>query len=206
MKKLIMAAAVLMLVACSKEEKVKTEKSGGFSDLVSTAKNYKNINSSMQDVTKNIENLKNIPPLTNEELKAVLPEQLLGLKRRELSVGDNAMMNLSTAEAKYADDDKSKKIKVEIIDGAGETGSAMVSIMMMGLNINKEKTTETGFEKSTEINGAKSIISENKSGDEIESKIQTVLKNRYLVTLSADGFSYEELKTALGELNSSALK
>ena len=206
MKKLIMAIAVLMLVACSKEEKVKTEKSGGFSDLVSTAKNYKNINSSMQDVTKNIENLKNIPPLTNEELKAVLPEQLLGLKRRELSVGDNAMMNLSTAEAKYADDDKSKKIKVEIIDGAGETGSAMVSIMMMGLNINKEKTTETGFEKSTEINGAKSIISENKSGDEIESKIQTVLKNRYLVTLSADGFSYEELKTALGELNSSALK
>ena len=201
-----MAIAVLMLVACSKEEKVKTEKSGGFSDLVSTAKNYKNINSSMQDVTKNIENLKNIPPLTNEELKAVLPEQLLGLKRRELSVGDNAMMNLSTAEAKYADDDKSKKIKVEIIDGAGETGSAMVSIMMMGLNINKEKTTETGFEKSTEINGAKSIISENKSGDEIESKIQTVLKNRYLVTLSADGFSYEELKTALGELNSSALK
>ena len=206
MKKLIMAIAVLMLVACSKEEKVKTEKSGGFSDLVSTAKNYKNINSSMQDVTKNIENLKNIPPLTNEELKAVLPEQLLGLKRRELSVGDNAMMNLSTAEAKYADDDKIKKIKVEIIDGAGETGSAMVSIMMMGLNINKEKTTETGFEKSTEINGAKSIISENKSGDEIESKIQTVLKNRYLVTLSADGFSYEELKTALGELNSSALK
>ena len=201
-----MAIAVLMLVACSKEEKVKTEKSGGFSDLVSTAKNYKNINSSMQDVTKNIENLKNIPPLTNEELKAVLPEQLLGLKRRELSVGDNAMMNLSTAEAKYADDDKIKKIKVEIIDGAGETGSAMVSIMMMGLNINKEKTTETGFEKSTEINGAKSIISENKSGDEIESKIQTVLKNRYLVTLSADGFSYEELKTALGELNSSALK
>ena len=205
MKKLMIAAAALMLVTCSKEEKVKEEKTGGFSDLVSTAKTYGKMGSSMQDVTKNIENLKNIPPLTNDELKAVLPEILLGLKRKELSVGDNAMMNLSTAEAKYADDEN-RRVKVEIVDGAGETGSAMVSIMMMGLNVNKEKTTEFGFEKSTEINGAKSIVSEYKNGEDINSEIQTVLKNRYLVTLKADGFTYEELKSALSTLNNSALK
>lgn len=205
MKKLMIVASALMLIACSKEEKVKTEKSGGLSDLVSTAKNYSKINSSMEDVGKNIENLKALTPLTNDELKAVLPEIILGLKRKELSVGDNAMMNLSTAEAKYADEE-GKRVKVEIIDGAGETGSAMVSIMMMGLNVNKEKTTETGFEKSVEINGAKSIVSENKNGEEIDSKIQTVLKNRYLVTLTADGFTYEQLKSALSTLNNSALK
>ena len=205
MKKLMIAAAALMLVTCSKEEKVKEEKTGGFSDLVSTAKTYGKMGSSMQDVTKNIKNLKSIPPLTNDELKAVLPEILLGLKRKELSVGDNAMMNLSTAEAKYADDEN-RRVKVEIVDGAGETGSAMVSIMMMGLNVNKEKTTEFGFEKSTEINGAKSIVSEYKNGEDINSEIQTVLKNRYLVTLKADGFTYEELKSALSTLNNSALK
>ncbi len=205
MKKLMITAAALMLVTCSKEEKVKEEKTGGLSDLVSTAKTYGKMGSSMQDVTKNIENLKNIPPLTNDELKAVLPEILLGLKRKELSVGDNAMMNLSTAEAKYADDEN-RRVKVEIVDGAGETGSAMVSIMMMGLNVNKEKTTEFGFEKSTEINGAKSIVSEYKNGEDINSEIQTVLKNRYLVTLKADGFTYEELKSALSTLNNSALK
>lgn len=201
----MIATSVLLLVACSKEEKVKTEKTGSLSDLVSSAKSYSKVSSSMQDVTKNIENLKNIPPLTNEELKAVLPDQLLGLKRKELSVGDNAMMNLSTAEAKYTDDNN-KKIKVEIIDGAGETGSAMVSIMMLGMNVNQEKITETGFEKSTEINGAKSIISEDKKSEKISSKIQTVLKNRYLLTLNADGFSYDELSKAIGELNTSALK
>ena len=205
MKKLMIIAAALMLVTCSKEEKVKEEKTGDLSDLVSTAKTYGKMGSSMQDVTKNIENLKNIPPLTNDELKAVLPEILLGLKRKELSVGDNAMMNLSTAEAKYSDDD-GNRVKVEIVDGAGETGSAMVSIMMMGLNVNKEKTTEFGFEKSTEINGVKSIVSERKEGENINSEIQTVLKNRYLVTLKADGFSYEQLKSALSTLNNSALK
>lgn len=200
-----MATAVLLLVACSKEEKVQKEESGGLSDLISSTKDYSKMSSSMEEVTKNIEKLKNVEPLTNDQLKAFLPEQLLGLKRTELSVGDNSMMNLSTAESKYSDGDK-KEIKLEIIDGAGETGSAMVSIMIMGLNVNKEKTTESGFEKSTEINGVKSIVSEDKNGDKIQSKIQTVLKNRYLVTLSADGFSYEELKTALDELNSSALK
>ena len=205
MKKLMLTTAVLMLVACSKEEKVKEEKSGGLSDLVSTAKNYGKVSSSMEDVTKNMESLKSIQPLTNDELKTVLPETLLGLKRKELSVGDNAMMNLATAEAKYADEEN-KRIKVDIIDGAGETGSAMVSIMMMGLNVNKEKTTEFGFEKSTEINGAKSIVSETKNGEGVTSEIQTVLKNRYLVTLNSDGFSYEELKMALGEFNTSALK
>lgn len=201
----MITAAALLIVACSKEEKVTEEKTGGLSDLVSTAKTYGKVGSSMQDVTKNIENLKNITPLTNDELKAVLPEILLGLKRKELSVGDNAMMNLSTAEAKYADDAR-KRVKVEIVDGAGETGSTMVSIMMMGLNVNKEKTTEFGFEKSTEINGVKSIVSERKEGENINSEIQTVLKNRYLVTLKADGFSYEQLKSALGALNNSALK
>ena len=201
----MITAAALLIVACSKEEKVTEEKTGGLSDLVSTAKTYGKVGSSMQDVTKNIENLKNITPLTNDELKAVLPEILLGLKRKELSVGDNAMMNLSTAEAKYADD-AGKRVNVEIVDGAGETGSTMVSIMMMGLNVNKEKTTEFGFEKSTEINGVKSIVSERKEGENINSEIQTVLKNRYLVTLKADGFSYEQLKSALGALNNSALK
>lgn len=205
MKKLTFATAALLLMACSKEEKVKEEKSGGLSDMITSAKTYGKVSSSMGDVTKNIENLKNIPPLTNEELKAVLPEILLGLKRKELSVGDNAMMNLSTAEAKYADDE-SKRVKVEIVDGAGETGSTMVAIMMMGLNVDKEKTTEFGFEKSTEIDGVKSIVSERKEGENISSEIQTVLKNRYLVTLKADGFSYEELKSALGALNNSALK
>jgi hypothetical protein len=159
----------------------------------------------MEDVSKNIENLKNIPPMTNEELKSVFPENLLGLKRKELSVGDNAMMNISTAEAIYTDDNN-KRIKVEIIDGAGETGSTMVSIMMTGLNSDTDKTTETGFEKSTEINGVKSIVSENKDGERINSQIQTVLKNRYLLTLYANGFTFNELQKVLTELNSSALK
>lgn len=205
MKKLMLSAAALVLFCCSKEESKQKAKSGGLSDVVSNVKNYSKINSSVQDVSKNIETLKKITPLTNEELKALLPEELLGLKRKELSVGDNAMMQLASAEAKYSDGDQ-KKIKLEIMDGAGETGSAMVSILMMSFNMNKEKITETGYEKTAEINGNKAIIKENSGENYVNSSIQMVAKNRYLITLIGDGISYDDLEKALNQLKLSQLK
>ena len=205
MKKLMLSAAALVLFCCSKEESKQKAKSGGLSDVVSNVKNYSKINSSVQDVSKNIETLKKMTPLTNEELKALLPEELLGLKRKELSVGDNAMMQLASAEAKYSDGDQ-KKIKLEIMDGAGETGSAMVSILMMSFNMNKEKITETGYEKTAEINGNKAIIKENSGENYVNSSIQMVAKNRYLITLIGDGISYDDLEKALNQLKLSQLK
>lgn len=205
MKKLMLSAAALVLFCCSKEESKQEAKSGGLSDVVSNVKNYSKINSSVQDVSKNIEILKKMTPLTNEELKALLPEELLALKRKELSVGDNAMMQLASAEAKYSDGDQ-KKIKLEIMDGAGETGSAMVSILMMSFNMNKEKITETGYEKTAEINGNKAIIKENSGENYVNSSIQMVAKNRYLITLTGDGISYDDLEKALNQLKLSQLK
>ena len=201
----MLSAAALVLFCCSKEESKQKAKSGGLSDVVSNVKNYSKINSSVQDVSKNIETLKKMTPLTNEELKALLPEELLALKRKELSVGDNAMMQLASAEAKYSDGDQ-KKIKLEIMDGAGETGSAMVSILMMSFNMNKEKITETGYEKTAEINGNKAIIKENSGDNYVNSSIQMVAKNRYLITLTGDGISYDDLEKALNQLKLSQLK
>jgi hypothetical protein len=206
MKKLMISILALTLINCSKKETKTEEKAGGLSDIVSGVKNYSNMSKSMNDVTKNIEVLKKTTPLSNDELKAILPENLLGLKRTEFSVGDASMMNLSSAEAKYKNEDASKSMKLEIMDGAGETGSAMVSILMMGLNMNKEKQTETGFEKTTEIDGMKALVSEEKREDHVSSKIQIIVKARYLLTISGQGFTYEELSKAVGEINTSALK
>ena len=201
----MMGVLALSLISCSKSETQTDEKSGGLSNIVSTAKNYGKMSSSVNDVSKNIETLKKLTPLTNEELKQVLPERMMDLKRVELSVGDASMMNLVSAEARYKGENN-KDINLQIMDGAGEMGSAMISMLMMALNADKEKITETGYEKSAEINGTKAIISEDTSGDNVNSKIQMIIKNRYLLTLSGNQISYEELKSALGEVNMSALK
>ncbi|KIA90605.1 hypothetical protein [Kaistella jeonii] len=204
MKKLMMSILALTLISCTKSETKTEEKSGGISDLVSGVKNYSEISKSVDEVSKNIEVLKKTTPLSNEELKAILPESLLGLKRTEISVGDTSMMTLTTAEAKYKSEDR-KSIDVQIMDGAGEMGSAMVSSMMMGLGGNREKTTENRFEKTTEINGMKALVSEEKSGENVSSKIQVIAKKRYLFTMSGEGISYEDLLKAFGEINTSGL-
>lgn len=205
MKKLMISILALSLISCTKSETKTEEKSGGISDLVSGVKNYSEISKSVDEVSKNIEVLKKTTPLSNEELKAILPESLLGLKRTEISIGDTSMMALTTAEAKYKSEDR-KSIDVQIMDGAGEMGSAMVSSMMMGLGGNREKTTENGFEKTTEINGMKALVSEEKSGENVSSKIQVIAKKRYLFTMSGEGISYEDLLKAFGEINTSGLK
>lgn len=200
----MMSILALTLISCTKSETKTEEKSGGISDLVSGVKNYSEISKSVDEVSKNIEVLKKTTPLSNEELKAILPESLLGLKRTEISVGDTSMMTLTTAEAKYKSEDR-KSIDVQIMDGAGEMGSAMVSSMMMGLGGNREKTTENRFEKTTEINGMKALVSEEKSGENVSSKIQVIAKKRYLFTMSGEGISYEDLLKAFGEINTSGL-
>lgn len=206
MKKLLFAMSAILLISCSKTEKTEEEKSGGLSEAYSNAKNLNKLSNSMDDITKNTEELKKLTPLTNEELKPLLPEQILGLKRTELSVGDNAMMNMSSAESSYKNEDSSKKVNLQIMDGAGETGSAVVSMLMMSLNMDREKITETGFEKSKEIKGMKAMVSENKNGEIPNSEIQMIANNRYLITLKGDGISAEELEKAAGEINYSAFK
>lgn len=201
MKNLIILTAALMLVSCKKEEK-----SGGITDAISNVKNLNTLNNSLGDMEKNTEKLKSLTPLNNDDLKALLPEQLLGLKRSELSVGDNAMMKISNATSRYKNEEGTKNITLEITDGAGETGSAIVSLLMLSLNMNQEKQTETGFEKSTEINGIRALVSENKYNETIDSKIQMIAKERYLINLQGDGMSYEELKKAVEEINWSNFK
>ena len=206
MKTLIFAMSALLLISCSKTEKTTEEQPGGIAEGLSNVQNLNKLSNSMDGITKNIEALKKLTPLSNDELKPLLPEQLLGLKRTELSVGDNAMMNMSSAESSYNNEDSSKKLNLQIMDGAGETGSSVVSMLMMSLNMDREKITENGFEKSKEIKGMKAMISENKNGEITNSEIQMIANNRYLVTLKGDGIPAEELEKAVGELNFSNFK
>lgn len=197
-----------MLISCSKTEKTEKteEKSGGLSEAYSNVKNLNQLSNSMDDIAKHTEALKKLTPISNEQLKALLPEQLLGLKRTELSVGDTAMMNMSSAESSYRNEDSSKKVNLQIMDGAGETGSAVISMLMMSLKMDREKITETGFEKTKEINGIKSMISENKYGEVPNSEIQMIANNRYLITLRGEGIPADELEKTVSELNLSNFK
>ena len=205
MKKLFLVSSVLLLLTnCGKDPK-KDENSNSISDAIGGMKNINNLSNSMEDITKRAEELKKLTPLTNDELKAVIPESVLGLKRTSISVGDNMMMKISSAEAEYKDDEN-KKIKISITDGAGETGSAMITMLMMGFSTNSEKTTETSSEKMGEFNGVKASVKDNKDGENVDSEIQYILKDRYLISIDGDGYTSEDLKKVMDMIKDSNLK
>lgn len=201
MKKLIYVSILLASIACKKEEKDQPK-----SELGSAIENITNVgkmSASVDDVKNNMEELKTKTPVTNEELKAMIPENLYGLKRTEINIGSMSVMALQSAEATYKSDQK--KININIIDGAGEAGGGFISVLMMTLNADMEKTTENGFEKTQEINGTKAFVSERKSGDNIDSEIKLIQKGRYMIDASGDGLTVEELAKAISEIDFSKL-
>ncbi|MGX9987038.1 hypothetical protein [Soonwooa purpurea] len=204
MKKSILLLSVLSMMACKKSED-KTSESSSIGKAVDAAQSYSNIATSMDDIQKNIERLKTIKPLSNEEMKSALPETILGLKRTEIRVGDASMMGLVSAEATYSDE-ANKRIEINIMDGAGETGSAMISMLLIALKAESEKSTAKGFEKTTNFNNVRAIVSEEKEADEVDADIQYILKDRYTVKIDGNGYTLDQLKPVMDAINTSALK
>ena len=201
---MILSVSLLVMASCSKEKESEKE-STSIGDVFNGVKTMNTLSNSMEDIQKNTERLQKLTPISNDELKAVLPETLLGLPRVSFSVGDNSMMKISSAEAEYKDENN-KNIKLKVLDGAGETGSAMISILMMGLTSNSEKTTQDGFEKMGDFNGTKAQIKETNRESGVDSEINYILKDRYMITIEGDGYTTEELKKVMDLINGSSLK
>lgn len=205
MKKLIILSIGLhLLTNCSNDKK--NEESSSLSDAIGSVKNLNTLTNSMDDITKRSEELTKMTPLTNEEFKAVMPESVMGLKRTSISVGDNMVVKMSSANAEYNNEDRTKTVKIEIMDGAGESGSAMAAMMKLGFTSMSEKTTENGFEKTGDYNGVKSKIKETKYEDQVNSEISYLTKDRYIVTIEGIGYSVDELKSVMSDIDSSNLK
>lgn len=196
MKKLLFLAVLMGIVSCKKDET--KEKEGGLMSKIEAVKNSGKIAASMNDIQKNAENLRQMKPLNNNELKTAIPETLLGMKRTEITVGNMSAMNVSSADARYSDGTKS--VSINVLDGAGEAGSGIISILNMSLSADMEKTTEDGFEKTISIGNSKAIVTQHINNGVASSDLKTILKNRYMVDISGDGFTVDQLKDALSEM------
>jgi hypothetical protein len=203
LKKTMIAGIALFMLSCgnSKKEEQSLE-SGSVFDKVS---NLSKVASSAGKVEELTNKLKGLTPLTNDELKAVVPETLNGLKRKSYNAGGlSAVGGLSSIEAEYGDD--TKYIKVGIMDGAGETGSAMVSLLALSLSMNTESENADTKTKTTEINGIRTLTEDTKRDESVSSSIKYLYKDRYSISLDGNGYTLSELESFMKELNTSALK
>lgn len=163
------------------------------------ADNMEDMAEELDEIEEDADVLIKATPLTNDQLKAFLPEELQGLPRRSFTVGDQALLSMATAEANY-ENEEGQSIDLSLMDGAGETGSAVIQMQRLGLSRDFEKQTEDGYEKSIDFEGYRGTEEYSKYRDVGNANLTVLVANRFVIALSAKDVSMEDLKKAARSL------
>ncbi len=200
MKKTItIIVCIVLLFSCGKDKS--REKEPGLFDVIESVSDLNQMANEVEKIEKENEQLKNATPISKEKLKALLPKSLLGYSRRKFSIGNQFMPDMSMAEAEY-ENGNGNFISFSIIDGAGETGSAMVTLARLGFSRDFEEHNDSGYRKSTTIDGYKAIeeLERDNYDNSEDTKIELLISNRFIVTLDGKRVSVNQLKNAVKEL------
>lgn len=150
-----------------------------------------------EDMTKKMEDLKKLTPLTLDQLKALLPEELAGMKRSNFSA--NSAMGFALAEARYkGSEDDDKELKLVIWDCAGEAGAGFYSLTYW-TQFNMQSESDDGYTKSVSFNGGKAIEKYSKGSNEYD--LTYTSGERLLVNISGRNVPLEVVKQAATGLN-----
>lgn len=205
LNKTILAVALLFtLTSCGNSSKKENEEKSGLGKLVEGASNLDKLAKSGEKLKDQTEKLKKLTPATTEELKAVVPENVGDFKRKSYSAG-GTVADIVAADAEYAKEDN-KTIHVSILDGAGESGSAVVSLLAMGLSMQTESESNGTISKNIEIGGVRYSTEDTKSASSVSSSLKFIHNDRYAITLQGEGYSLSELQDFLKKLDLSSLK
>ena len=195
MKKYIVVLFVLSTLIACKDNPVSKK-------VKETRESVSNTTNAVKEMTKmqdDIKELQEITPLTNEDFKSWLPDQVDGMKRISYKAGQTGMMGISSIEATYANEDKSKKFSFNIIDGAGQMGAAATAGMRMVMTQDFEEEDENGFKRTTNKRGTKAI-EEYRTRDN-RSKIQLMEGNRFYIDATGTNMDLDETWDAIDELD-----
>lgn len=188
----ITVCALATLVACDNpvSKKIKETKQ----NVSNTKEAFKELN----EMQENIEELQEVTPLTNEELKEWLPDEVNGMKRTGYKAGQGSYMQIAMIEGTYSNEDKSKKFKVEIMDGAGPVGATATAGMRMMFSQDFEEEDEYKSRRTVTKDGMKAIEEYRKNNN--HSTVQLFHGDRFYVNASGTNMSIEETWDAISEL------
>lgn len=182
---------VAALISCGDSSKEK-DKTNNASQTVKNASKVVNEAKKTQD---EIQQLREITPLTKDQFESWMPETLLDLTKTTTSI--NLVPGLSSCGINYRKEHRS--ISVVIIDGAGEKGAGGVGPYRMSSKMDYDKEDEWGYEKSKILNGIKVKESFRKSGDAYT--ITMFYDNRYAINIKTTKIIQEELEQIVEQLN-----
>jgi hypothetical protein len=188
--------AACMLIACNsdKTKDSKTTEESGTEKSTNESSGGNTAQDKADEMQKKMDELKKLPSLTNDQLKALLPEELGGLKRSSFTV--NSAMGYGIGQAEYKSED-GKEMRLVVYDCVGEAGVGWYSMMFWGWNM--ERQDDNGYEKTTTFNGGKAIEKYEKGQDKYS--LTYPANNRLLVNIEGEKTGLDALKQAASGLN-----
>lgn len=185
--------AMAALIACENpvSKKIKEAKQ----NVSNTNKAFKELNKMQEDIKE----LQNMEPLTNEELKAWLPEEINGMKRTGYKTGQGSYLQIAMIEGTYTNEDKSKKFRIELMDGAGQMGAAATAGMRIMFSQDFEEEDEYKSRRSVKKNGVKAIEEYRKGNN--NSNIQLFHDNRFYLKADGTNMDIDETWDAIEDLD-----
>src|SRR5699024_90696 len=140
----------------NENQKGEDSSEGSLSEAVSAVSSLSDMADEVQDAEKNYKELTSLTPLTNDQLKAWMPEKLMAMKRTAYSIGGGYLSSASL-NATYSQKDQSKEVKIQVMDGADSIAASVISLFRISLARDFEQETQSHVKKSVEKDGVKAI-------------------------------------------------
>ena len=194
MKKLIVSsAAIIMLAAACNNNKKPGDITIKGKDGESVTINSNDLVEKAKEAKASMEELQKLTPYSLEQMKALLPAEVMGTPQSDYETVKYSGVNLASAKYKLND---SSKVKLAIYDCAGTAGYTMYSMRLFG---NFEQDNDREYSKSTEFKGGKAV--ENCKKTRNDCSFTFFSGDRFMVVLDGDNVGVDKLKEIAGGLN-----
>ncbi|MBP7460618.1 MAG: hypothetical protein KBA26_04970 [Candidatus Delongbacteria bacterium] len=143
---------------------------------------------------------KGVEPVDFRQLKALLPDKIAGLNRGDASGEKVAAfgINVSNAEGSYSSEDGNSSLTIKITDMGSLKGiTALAGQAWLVSEIDRE--TDSGYEKSTTINGHKAF--EEYNNDSKSGQISIMIAERFIIEINGDNVEMNAIKSAASALD-----
>lgn len=138
-------------------------------------------------------------PIDFRKLREAMPTELPGFEKEGSEGSKNSAFGINVSEAKqvFRSVDGAKRVRFEITDPGSLAGP--FALAHMWLNIEVDKETSGGYEKTSTVAGRR--VHEKWSAAGKHGEVQAVVGKRFLIEVDARGLEMSEVKALLSKID-----
>ncbi|WP_345276396.1 hypothetical protein [Litoribaculum gwangyangense] len=193
-KPILFMLTCISLILLSTCKKVTNDLKNEIEITQSTINNAAKVAKEAPKTQDKMEKLKELPHLTKVQFESWLPKTLLDLPLSSSSI--NMLPGVGSCGSNY--NIGNKRIRVMIIDGAGERGASAVGTYMFSSQMDYDEETSYGYIKSRFVDGMKLKETYSKGNDKYN--ISMFYAERFAVDVETQEVKHEDIDKIIKEL------